>query len=101
MCGLYVSVHKYGTSGGLKDITNFTKWPIHEKLSRILFTPPLPSHLECKICLDVLNNPVQTSCCGQSYWKVCISKIKKQVYPHCTCCENLEIFPDKKYEINE
>ena len=78
----------------LKDITNSTKWPVSEKLSKALFTSLLPSHLECEICLDVLSNPVQTSCCGQSYCKDCISKIIKKVCPHCR--ENLEVFPDKK-----
>ena len=77
-----------------KDITNSTKWPVSEKLLKALFTSPLPSHLECEICLDVLTDPVQTSCCGQSYCKDCISKLRKQVCPHCR--ENLEAFPDKK-----
>ena len=76
------------------DITNSTKWPIPEKLSKVLFTSSLPAHLECEICLDVLCNPVQTSCCGQSYCKDCISQVKQKVCPHCR--EDLEVFPDKK-----
>ena len=77
-----------------KDISNSTKWPVYETLSKGLFTSPLPSHLECEICLDVLSDPVQTSCCGQSYCKECISKLRKQACPHCR--GNLEVFPDKK-----
>lgn len=70
------------------------EWPVSEKLCKVLFVSPLPSYLECEICLDVLSEPLQTSCCGQSYCKECISKLKKKVCPHCR--ENLEVFPDKK-----
>jgi len=59
-----------------------------------LFTSLLPSHLECEICLDVLDDPVQTSCCGQSYCKSCINKLKNQTCPHCR--QYLEVFPDRK-----
>ena len=55
---------------------------------------PLPSHLECEICLDILSDPVQTSCCGQGYCKSCICQVKNKVCPHCR--EMLEVFPDKK-----
>ena len=77
-----------------KDITKLKKWPISEELSKTLFTSPLPSHLECEICLDVLNDPVQTSCCGQSYCKNCIDQLQNQVCPHCRA--DLKLFPDKK-----
>lgn len=77
-----------------KDITKLKNWPIFEELSKTLFISPLPSHLECEICLDVLNNPVQTSCCGQSYCKRCVDQLQNQVCPHCRA--DLEIFPDKK-----
>ena len=77
-----------------KDITKLKKWPISEELSKTLFISPLPSHLECEICLDVLNDPVQTSCCGQSYCKKCVDQLQNKVCPHCRA--NLEIFPDKK-----
>ena len=77
-----------------KDITKLKKWPISEELSKILFISPLPSHLECEICLDVLNDPVQTSCCGQSYCTNCIDQLQNKVCPHCRAA--LEFFPDKK-----
>ena len=77
-----------------RDITKLKKWPISEKLSKTLFTSPLPTHLKCEICLDVLNDPVQTSCCNQSYCKNCINQLQTQVCSH--CCADLEIFPDKK-----
>ena len=76
------------------DITKLKKWPISEDLSKSLFKSPLPSYFECEICLDVLSNPVQTSCCGQSYCKNCIDQLQNNVCPHCRA--NLEIFPDRK-----
>ena len=94
MCATAFIGEVFSKDTDLKDITSSTKWPISEKLSKGLFITPLPSHLECEICLDVLSDPVQTSCCGQSYCKDCIGKIKKPVCPHCR--ENLEVFPDKK-----
>ena len=40
------------------NITNSVLWPISEKVSKDLFTSPLPSHLMCEICLDILSDPV-------------------------------------------
>ena len=77
-----------------KDVTKLKKWPIPEDLTKTLFTSPLPSILQCEICLDVLYNPVQTICCGQSYCKDCIDQLQDKVCPHCRA--KLELFPDKK-----
>ena len=90
----YITVVKKLKSFLKKDITKQKIWPVSEELSKTLFTSPLPSHLECEICLDVLRNPVQTSCCGQSYCRKCTSKLIKKVCPHCRA--KLETFPDKK-----
>jgi len=76
------------------DITNSPSWPIFEKVTKNLFTSPLPSHLKCAICLDVLNEPLQTSCCGESFCSSCIDKQKSEECPHCH--EKLEMFTDKK-----
>lgn len=57
-------------------------------------TSSLPSHLECEICLDILNDPVQTSCCGQGYCKTCIKQVRSKACPHCRA--KLEFYPDKK-----
>ena len=74
--------------------TDPTKEPISEQLSKGLLLAPLPGHLECEICLDILSDPVQTSCCGQGYCKSCIDQVKNSVCPHCR--EILKVFPDKK-----
>ena len=76
------------------DITNSSLWPVSEKVTKNLFTSPLPNHLNCDICLDVLNDPVQTTCCGQSYCSGCIDKERDKECPHCR--EKLETFVDKK-----
>jgi len=76
------------------DVTGSSKWPVDEKISKALFTSPLPGHLECEICLDVLDDPVMTTCCGQSYCKGCIEKLRSKVCPHCR--GRIETFPDKR-----
>ena len=76
------------------DITDSTKWPVSEKLSKSLLVSPLPDHLECEICLEILNDPVQTTCCGQCYCKNCIAQVKSKVCPHCRA--KVEVFPDKR-----
>lgn len=76
------------------DITNSALWPISEKVSKDLFVSPLPSHLKCEICLDILSNPVQTLCCGQSYCSGCIDMERRGRCPHCR--ETLKTFADKK-----
>jgi len=77
-----------------RDVTNSSKWPVDEKLSKALFTSPLPTHLECEICLEVVDDPVLTGCCGQSYCKKCVEKLHSKICPHCR--GNIETFPDKK-----
>ena len=98
MPGLKVLVHTYLAlqlrEFLKKDITKLKKWPIPEELSKSLCISSLPSQLECEICIDVLNDPVQTSCCGQSYCKKCADQLQNKVCPHCRA--DLEIFPDKK-----
>ena len=76
------------------DITNSASWPVSEKLHKDLFVSTLPNFLKCGVCLDVLNQPVQTICCGQSYCSGCIVEQKPRHCPHCN--KALEMFSDKK-----
>ena len=94
VCLYMYMCHSYCITEYDNDITNSVYWPISEKLSKVIVTSPLPSHLECEICLDVLNDPVQTSCCGQGYCKNCIKQVMSKVCPHCR--SKLEYYPDKK-----
>ena len=59
--------------------------------------PPKALQFECPVCLLVLREPYQVSCCGYGFCKVCILKIKETSQP-CPCCktENFDHFHDKR-----
>ena len=59
--------------------------------------PPSAVQHECPVCLLVLREPYQVSCCGYGFCKACIDKIKDSDKP-CPCCktENFEHFHDKR-----
>ena len=51
---------------------------------------------KCPICLLVLRDPQQVTCCGNSYCKVCIDRVVKDGKPCPTCnAVAFSIFPDK------
>ena len=51
---------------------------------------------ECPVCLQILCEPYQTSCCGNSFCRVCIEKIKTDNKPCPTCKEeNFVTFHNK------
>ena len=50
---------------------------------------------ECPVCLLVLYEPYQVTCCGYSYCKACIERVKADREP-CPCCKNnFDDFPNK------
>lgn len=59
--------------------------------------PPEPFQSECPVCLLVLRDPYQATCCGYGFCQGCIERIKLQNTP-CPCCkaENFDRFPDKR-----
>ena len=60
--------------------------------------PPQQFQTDCPICHLVLREPFLVNCCGYSFCKVCIEKVKlKDVdQASCPCCkEGLDIFPNK------
>ena len=58
-------------------------------------SPPKIVQSECPVCLLVLCEPYQVTCCGYSYCKVCIERIKADEEP-CPCCKNdFDDFPNK------
>ena len=59
--------------------------------------PPEPLQSECPVCLLVLCEPHQTSCCGYGFCKRCIEKIQLLNNP-CPCCkaEKFDSFADKR-----
>lgn len=47
--------------------------------------PPAALQTDCPVCLLVLREPYQVTCCGKSYCKTCIECIIRASKP-CPCC---------------
>ena len=75
---------------------------VDEKVSEKLFLERPPDALICAICLDIINTPVQATCCGKLFCKVCQENAIKQdtKCPHCR--NTMKVFEDKRcqQEIN-
>ena len=63
--------------------------------------PPKIIQSECPVCLLVLREPYQATCCGYAFCRVCIEKVKVDNKP-CPCCnsENFEKFEDKRLKLS-
>jgi len=58
--------------------------------------PPDIVQSECPVCLQVLREPYQVSCCGKRFCRTCIESIKDNKKPCPTCNkENFDAFHDK------
>ena len=58
--------------------------------------PPKYLQTHCPVCLLILREPYQVTCCGKSFCKECIGKIKARSQPCPTCKEDkFESFPNK------
>ena len=67
------------------------------------FVSPPPDDVTCPLCLDIVEEPHQFTCCGHHVCKKCGDKIKQQVTtPHCPLCRHDEctMLPDKYFERN-
>lgn len=51
--------------------------------------PPKVFQSECPVCLQVLREPYQATCCGYSFCRVCIERVKVRNTP-CPCCKEEE-----------
>ncbi len=57
--------------------------------------PPKYLQSECPICLLILRDPYQVTCCGKSFCKACIKSIKKENHPCPTCLKaNFKHYPN-------
>ena len=58
--------------------------------------PPQWLQIECPVCLQILHEPYQVTCCGKSFCKQCIERVKADHKP-CPCCkqDNFNDFPNK------
>ena len=58
--------------------------------------PPQAIQSECPVCLHILRDPYQVTCCGYSYCLTCIQRVKDDEKP-CPVCnqEGFDDFPNK------
>ena len=58
--------------------------------------PPEWLQTECPICLHILQEPHQVTCCGKSFCRQCIERVKAEHKP-CPCCnkDKFNDFPNK------
>ncbi len=62
------------------------------------FVKPPPSEYvqsECPVCLQIIRDPHQVTCCGNKFCKACIEHIKAIKKPCPTCNEEFSSFADK------
>ena len=59
--------------------------------------PPKAFQSECPVCLLVLREPFQITCCGYAFCRVCIERITQDKKP-CPCCNSKDFdkFEDKR-----
>ena len=61
--------------------------------------PPKAVQCECPICLLVLREPYQATCCGKSFCKECIDRVQAKSKTCPTCKErNSQVFRDKRLQ---
>ena len=62
-----------------------------------LSQPPETIQAECPVCLLVLREPYQVSCCGYTFCQACIEQVKlrKTACPTCNVAE-FAVFEDKR-----
>ncbi len=62
------------------------------------FVKPPPSEFvqsECPVCLQIIREPYQVTCCGKKFCKACIEHIKAIQKPCPTCNDKFSSFADK------
>jgi len=81
------------TSQELKEIEARTK------SHQFVFVEPFPKEVqyECAVCLEVLQVPRITNCCGNRFCLKCIQSLRYRKCPLCNV-HGLKHFPDKKLE---
>ena len=58
--------------------------------------PPRELRTECPICLHILREPHQATCCGTIFCRLCIERVRTYKKPCPTCRErNFGVFPDR------
>ncbi len=59
--------------------------------------PPKSVQSECPVCLQILRDPYQTTCCGYAFCEQCIGRVERSNKP-CPCCNDKQFnkFEDKR-----
>ena len=62
--------------------------------------PPKFFRTECPICLHVLREPCQVSCCGKCFCYECLDRVRDSDDPACPCCKDVDFydFADKRLQ---
>ena len=64
------------------------------------FVEPPAKYLkvECPICLHILREPYQATCCGENFCKVCLEQLEANDCRPCPCCkqQRLDTYEDKR-----
>ncbi len=61
--------------------------------------PPVEVQSECPVCLHVIREPHQVTCCGKRFCQFCIQRVKDTNKP-CPTCKEVEFreFPDRAHK---
>ncbi len=64
--------------------------------------PPLERYmqLECPVCLQIIREPHQVTCCGKKFCQACIETIRAIKKPCPTCNKEFSNFPDKALKLS-
>lgn len=62
--------------------------------------PPKLIIADCPICLHILREPFQATCCGKNFCKTCLDENKANHSSSCPCCKarNFTSFEDKRLQ---
>lgn len=79
--------------------SNSKRQPLEGGFEVEFVDPPKELQSECPICLQVLSEPYQATCCGNSFCKSCIERQKNNngLCPTCNQ-DDYNIFPDKRLQ---
>ena len=83
--------------------TNISEESIIKISYKYQFVSPPPDDVICPLCLDIVEEPHQFTCCGHHICKKCGDKLKQQATtPHCPMCRHNEYGTvyDKYFERN-
>ena len=86
------------SSGGLSSYESRRR-PLETGFDCEFVEKPRELQPDCPICLHILREPHQTTCCGNSFCKTCIKRIEEDGKPCPTCNEvTFNSFHDKRLQ---